>query len=218
MDIEEKLLSGCHRLAAKGLLCSFADSFSLRVPGAEEMVIVSGLEDWRQIENKHLRRTHLAEKYYPAALHSAIYQNRGDVGAIAITSAHGARLVAELGGVLPTLFDEQARHIGNPVKPIAIRTRASGEQLRKTFRRGDNAAWLGSQLLCLGMTCERVLFNAELVEKCARAYAVAHATGRPINHIPWWVRTIAKRRLMKDENKAAKSYRRGVTPENVGGY
>ncbi|MGP8250830.1 MAG: class II aldolase/adducin family protein [Terracidiphilus sp.] len=218
MNIEEHLLADCRRLAAKGLLCSSDDSFSLRIPGEEKMLLVSGLEDWQQIDGRHLRRSLFLESDYPAALHTAIYQNRGDVGAIAVSSPRGVRLVAEFGGVLPTLFDEQARHIGSSARPIPDRTRASKERLREVFRRGDNAVLLGSQLLCLGMTCERVVFNAELVEKCARAYAIARATGRPINRIPWWVRMIAKRRLMKDERSAAISYSHGMRPENVRGY
>lgn len=182
------------------------------------MLLVSGLEDWQQIDARHLRRSLFSEYDHPAALHAAIYQNRGDVGAIAVCSPCGVRLVAEFGGVLPTLFDEQARHIGGSAKPILDRTRASKERLEEVFGRGDNAVLLGSQLLCLGMTCERALFNTELVEKCARAYAIAHATGLPIKRIPLWVRMIAKHRLRKDERNAATSYRRGLWPENVGGY
>jgi ribulose-5-phosphate 4-epimerase/fuculose-1-phosphate aldolase len=218
MNIEEHLLADCRRLAAKGLLCSSGDSFSLRIPGEEKMLLVSGLENWEKIDGRHLRLSLFVESDDPTALHAAIYQNRGDVGAIAVSSPCGVRLVAECGGVLPTLFDEQARHIGGSAQPILDRTRVSRERLREAFRRGDNAVLLGSQLLCLGMTSERVVFNTELVEKCARAYAIARATGRPIKRIPWWVRMIAKRRLMKDERNAAMSYSHGLMPENVRGY
>ncbi len=182
------------------------------------MLLVSGLEDWHEIDSRHLRRSLFLESDYPAALHAAIFQTRGDVGAIAVSSPCGVRLVAEFGGVLPTLFDEQARHIGASARPILDRTRASKERLREVFGRGENAVLLGNQLLCLGMTSERVLFNTELVEKCARAYVIARATGRPVKRIPWWVRVIANRRLMKDERNAAVSYSHGLRPENVGGY
>jgi len=218
MNIEEQLLANCCRLAAKGLLCSSDDSISLRIPGEERMLLVSGLEDWQKIDGRHLRRTLFLDGDYPAALHASIYQNRSDVGAIAVSSPCGVRLVAELGGVLPTLFDEQARHIGGSARPIPDRVGASNERLREVFRRGDNAVLVGRQLLCLGMTSERVLFNTELVEKCARAYTIARATGRPIKRIPWWVRMIAKRRLIKDERKAALSHSRGLMPESVGAY
>jgi hypothetical protein len=218
MNIEELLLADCRRLAAKGLLCSIDDSYSLRIPGEEKMLLVSGLEDWQKIDGRHMRRCLFLERDYPAALHAAIYQNRGDVGAIAVSSPCGVRLVAEFGGVLPTLFDEQARHIGGSARSIPDRTPASNKQLGKVLRRGDNGVLFGSQLLCLGMTSERVIFNTELVEKCARAYVIARAAGRPIKCIPWWVRLIAKRRLMKDERNAAISYSRGLKPDNVGGY
>lgn len=90
--------------------------------------------------------------------------------------------------------------------------------VRKAFRRGANAALLGERLLCLGMTCDRVLFNTELYEKCARAYVLAKATGNRIWLIPQRVRLIANRRLLKDERRPAASYRKGSIPEGTKAY
>jgi hypothetical protein len=68
------------------------------------------------------------------------------------------------------------------------------------------------------MTCERVLFNTELYEKCSLAYLLAKASGGRIGHIPFWVRMIANRRLLKDERRAAASYRIGRIPEGISAY
>ena len=76
---------------------------------------------------------------------------------------------------------------------------------------------LGEQLLCLGMTCERVLCNTELQEKCAQAYVIANASGNRIPGDTGVVRLIANRRLLRDEYRAVASYRNGVTPEGIGG-
>jgi hypothetical protein len=57
MQIEQQLLEGCRRLAAKGFLNTPADSFSMRVPGRTEMILASGYEDWRQITSTDLRKS-----------------------------------------------------------------------------------------------------------------------------------------------------------------
>jgi hypothetical protein len=68
------------------------------------------------------------------------------------------------------------------------------------------------------MTCDRVLFNTELYEKCSQAYVIAKASGSRIGLIPVWVRIIANHRLLKDERRAAVSYRNGHIPEGISGY
>jgi len=187
------------------------------------MIFASGCKDWRQmgVADLHTAPFSIAEGWsgpHAAILHAAIYRERADVGAVAISSPKGVRLLAHCGGCFQTLFDEQARHIGAPAKPLADAATASAEAVRKALRRGTNAVLLGERLLCLGMTCERLVCNTELYEKCAQAYVIAYSSGKRIRAIPGWVRLIANRRLLRDEYAAAASYRNGVTPEGIGGY
>jgi len=77
---------------------------------------------------------------------------------------------------------------------------------------GANAFILNQQVLSLGMTLDRLVFNAELLEKCAKAFVLASSTGKPVGKIPWLVRWIANGRLMKDERHSAQQYARGQTP------
>ncbi len=222
-QIEAKLLEGCRRLARKGFLNTPSDSFSLRVPGSAEMIIASGCQDWREIGVADLQTAPLSISegsggLHAAILHATIYRERADVGAVTISSPNGVRLLAHCGGCFPTLFDEQARHIGAPAEPLADAAAVPADVVRRTFRGGANAVLLGEQLLCLGMTCERVLCNVELYEKCAQAYVIAKASGSRIRVIPGWVRLIANRRLLRDEHRAAASYGNGVIPEGTGRY
>ena len=62
------------------------------------------------------------------------------------------------------------------------------------------------------MVPERTVFNAELLEKCAKAYVLATCAGLPVGRIPWLVRWIANGRLMKDERQAAAQYAMGLAP------
>ena len=113
MQIEQQLLEGCRRLAAKGFLNTPADSFSMRVPGSMDMILTFGHEHWRQISSADLNSAPLSLDRGLSGLHAAIYQARADVGAVATSSPKGVRLLAYHGGQLPPIFDEQVRHIGS---------------------------------------------------------------------------------------------------------
>jgi len=217
-QIETQCLEACRRLAGKGFLHTSGDSFSMRIPGSTEMIFVSVLEDWGQVGLADLHSASLYSANGLGRLHALIYGVRADAGAVAISSPKGARLLARLGGLLPAILDEQVRHIGSSVGPLPDQEYADGEIITKTFRRGANAALLGERLLCLGMTCERAVFNTELYEKCAQAYVIAEASGNRIGFIPMWVRLIANRRLLRDERSAAASYRSGVVPAGINAY
>jgi ribulose-5-phosphate 4-epimerase/fuculose-1-phosphate aldolase len=215
-QIEAQLLEGCRRLAGKGFLNSSGDSFSLRIPGQTEMILISGQKAWRHIDITDVRAVPFSTKDDFSTLHAWIYQERPDVGAVTLSSPRGARLLASFGGALPPIFDEQARHIGRPSKPLRDKTHR--DEIRRVFSRGSNVALLGDQLLCLGMTCDRVLFNTELYEKCAQAYVIASACGGGIKFIPSWVQMIANHRLLKDERIAALSYSEGRVPDAIHSY
>jgi ribulose-5-phosphate 4-epimerase/fuculose-1-phosphate aldolase len=218
MQIETRLLEACRRLAGKGFFNTPADSFSMRIPGKMEMILASGQDDWRRIGIADLRTASLFSKEGLCGFHASIYRERADAGAVAISGPKGARLLARFGGLLPPLFDEQVRHIGSNASPLPDEESVYGNMVRKTFKRGANAALLGERLLCLGMTCDRVLFNTELYEKCAQAYVIAKASGNQIGLIPVWVRLIANHRLLRDERNAAECYRNGCIPESMNSY
>lgn len=217
-EIKAGLLEGCRRLASKGLLNTPADSFSMRLAGQKEMVLASGVEDWQHITVSDLRVVPFSTKDMSSHLHAFIYEERGDVGAITISSPKGVRLLASTGEQLPPIFDEQVRHIGSSGGRLKDEEAVSRDLVRKSFRRGGNAVVLGERLLCLGMTRDRVLFNSELYEKCAQAYVVARTCDCRISRIPLWVRLIANRRLLKDEGVASASYRNGHVPEGIASY
>ena len=200
-------------MANKGFLNSSSDSFSVRIPGSAEMVLAIGRGDWRDVGHATINTQSFKSKEAVPTLHGSIYLERPDVGAIVVSSPKGARLLAGIGGILPPLFDEQVRHIGLSMTHLA-EDPLTRERIHKAFRRGANAALLRERLLCLGMTCERAIFNTELFEKCAQAYVIAKASGSPSGVIPAWVRLIANRRLLKDECNAAARYLNGQLPEN----
>jgi ribulose-5-phosphate 4-epimerase/fuculose-1-phosphate aldolase len=95
------------------------------------------------------------------------------------------------------------RHLGRGVGRLGP-TRLAG---------GDNAfVTLDHRVLCLGMTLDRLVFNAELLEKCAKAFVLAHSSGARLTRVPWFVRAIAGRRLRRDQRFAAQCHGLGKPP------
>ncbi len=114
---------------------------------------------------------------------------------------------------MPQAFDEQARHLGRMAAPnLDLRG------IARSLRSGGNVIQLPQGVVCLGMTAMRLALNAELFEKCAKAYVLAVASGGQVKALPWLVRFVANRRLRKDEQRAAGRFSKGLLPEETKGY
>jgi ribulose-5-phosphate 4-epimerase/fuculose-1-phosphate aldolase len=192
------------RLRARRLLDG-EGHLSLRWPGGEAM--------WRGRGGDAAPVVAPISASREAPIDAAIYAARADVGAIVAVSSPYAQTLAALGGRLPILFDEQARHLGAIVGPCA-----RPDDLRSALKSGANVALIAGTPLALGTTPQRLALNAELFEKCAKAYALAFAAGGPTPSLPAWVRWIANRRLLKDERRARARFAEGLTPEDNNRY
>lgn len=194
------------RLQAKGLLDNERDSLSLRIPGSEAMWFGLARDDAPQ---RMVCRAAPRE----AEAHAAVYVERGDVGAIAQGGGRFGRCLADFGGAMPQVFDEQARHLG-PMGPPS----AGVGDVPSVLRQGGNVLLLQGRPVCLGTTSQRLALNAELFEKCAKAYVLAVAGNGRVRPLPWIVRLVANRRLAKDRQRAALRFVQGQLPEESNGY
>ncbi|MBT8470448.1 MAG: hypothetical protein KJN97_17010 [Deltaproteobacteria bacterium] len=205
----EELTSAQARLRAETLFGGPGDSLSLRIPGREEFLFVTPERSDPMTFRFHTTGPEAAE------LHAKIYRSRGDAGGVLIGQTPWSVALASIGARIPTLFDEQARHIGSAGKPIAMGRR---ERLLRALEGGSNVAIYGERRICIGSTPSRVVFNAELFEKCAYAFVIAHAGGDRVRKLPGWVRYIAGARLRRDQRRAASSYAAGRIPEGMDAY
>ena len=114
---------------------------------------------------------------------------------------------------MPQLFDEQARHLGPMAPATPPSALASSLQQHRC-----NVLMVQRRPLCLGSTATRLALNAELFEKCAKAYVLAVAGGGRVRPLPWIVRLVANRRLYKDEQRATQRFAQGLLPEETKGY
>lgn len=203
--MHEELLQAAARMSAKGFLNDSGDSLSLLLPGTGRMLLLLADEAPREVE---LNRAATGL----AAVHAEVYRLRGDAGAVATLSPCWSLQLGDLGEAMPSVFDEQARHIGRSWAP------ATAGQLAAVLAAGGNAGLVGGRLLAIGVTRNRMLFNAELFEKCAMAYVLARLGGGRVRQVPWWVRLIAGRRLLKDQANAAASHAFGQPAAELGAY
>lgn len=194
------------RLARKHLFGGEADSVSLRVPGQNEALIRTG--------DGAVRRLFFGgERNADEALHARVYQARPDVGGIFLGATAWTSALAALGIGLPSLFDEQARHIGPSGPPIDDPTDLGG-----ALRSGGNAHFVAGRRLVLGSTANRVVLNADLVEKCTKAFMLAVSSGGTVSPLPSWVSALWYARLRKDQERAANAYLSGSVPDGMDAY
>jgi hypothetical protein len=209
-DLTFTLLAARERCARQGLLSAAHAGISLRLPKREQFLFLDANAPTPQLES-----TQTSSGYPPIPLHARIYQLRPDVGAILTGGGVFSTSLYDLGGTMPVAFDEQARHLGRMGRAALDMT---PRELQATFANGANTALVGDLPVCLGTTCQRLVLNAELFEKCAKAYVLAAATGQPVTTLPWWVCTIAIGRLRKDQRRASDRFAQGLLPQETRGY
>ena len=210
MPLTSLLEDALHRLDGKQLLGAEA-SVSVRLPGTQDMLL--------GVPGQPPLRLALSEAEQGAyAWHAAVYRARADVGAIAFGGGMYGRTLGDFGGGLPQVFDEQARHLGRTASSLAKAGGHLDVDAKACLAAGGNVWVCGSSVLVFGSTAQRLVLNAELLEKCAKAYVLAKASGASIHTLPWWVCYIANGRLKKDQRRASERFSQGLLPEEVKGY
>lgn len=202
-----RLTDAATRLGQKGLFQA-GDTLSMRLAGCGQMLLFTATSEALKMDITPLAPPRQDQE--PLTRHLALYRARPDVGCILLNRQPWALALQALGADMPGVFDEQIRHLGKSVRLLADPPGAPATDA--LLRSGANAWVLPQQVLCLGTLPERTVFNAELLEKCAKAFVLARCSELPVGRIPWLVRWIANGRLMKDERRAAADYAAGRTP------
>ncbi|GLQ91131.1 class II aldolase/adducin family protein [Dyella acidisoli] len=210
MTLASILLDAMQRLDDKHLLGE-GGSVSVRLPGTQDLLIAT-------LGAEPLRVSLSAKPNSELAQHIVVYAVRPDVGAIALGGGAFGRTLGSFGGHLPQSFDEQARHLGAAAVPMPGHSDDLQADARRCLATGGNVWASEHNVLVFGTTVHRLVLNAELLEKCAKAYVLALATGARLHTLPWWVCRIANGRLKKDQKRAVQRFAQGLLPEEVKGY
>ena len=207
--IHERLEQTKHRLGGKGLFGAQGDSLSLRVPGTSMFILAAAeTEATRTVAAPDARSD-------TERLHGAIYRTRPDTAGVVVGETAWTTPLVAIGSSLPSLFDEQARHLGEACPRIGA---GQWSTLEEAIRPGSNALTFGRQRVVLGPTPNRVVLNADLFEKCAKAFVIARSTTEKVRPLPAWALRIWVRRLRADQAEAAKAQRVGRIPEGMDAY
>ena len=209
-NLAAALLSARERCVRQGFLGLEHAGVSARLPGESQFLFVDATA---AIPQRQSWLDPLAT--LPLTLHAAVYRLRPDVGAVLTGGGVFTAALHDFGGAMPVGFDEQARHLGR--MPGAVST-VTAPELQVRLADGTNTVLVGHLPVCLGTTCQRMVLNAELLEKCAKAYVLATATGQHVGTLPWWVGRIAMGRLRRDQRRAARRFALGLLPEEIRGY
>ncbi|XDD47934.1 aldose epimerase [Leptospira sp. WS39.C2] len=217
-----------NRLNTKGLFQNKSVSLSFLLPGEGKFLLMVKGEGKSQKPNLGIYsiqnpNTMLGENENIISLpstirfHADLYSLRQDVGAIVRFSPPWSSKLHYLDHALPLVFDEQCRQLGAPVRQLPLGQ--NGNLIAsENLLSGANGFLLGEEVVITSVTREKAIYNCELIEKCAKAYLLAIATGGTVKQIPWFVRFIAKSRLLKDEKKAMDFYKRGERPTGFKAY
>lgn len=223
---EADWMQAAERLLEKSMVKAGSDeAMSLRLPGEAKMLGGTINTKLSIVDLNGAERTEDAGAFPASHLHAAIYRARPDVGAILFSRQDWGSSLNQGTEPMPGIFDEQVRQLGRSVAPLkGVPQQIStfrgnlGAATLSQLRAGEQIFLVSGGLLILGHTVERVVFNAELVEKCAKAYLIARATGLAVKKVPLYVRIIANMRLHKDQKRSAASYAAGEIPAGFKAY
>lgn len=116
-----------------------------------------------------------------SGFHLEVYKKRPDVNAVIHTHQTHASTLAVLNKPLPPLFDEVSLHIGHIVDVIPYALSGSPELIENVGGKLDNMCHCylmqNHGALSLGASMEKAWLNVELLEKAAKTYLGALATG-----------------------------------------
>lgn len=123
-----------------------------------------------------------------SAMHSVIYRNRPDVGAIVHTHQPYGSIFSLINTAIPALFDEVAFSLGQIIDVVPYALSGSPELVQNVAGKLSNNAnayiLQNHGILALGKDLDKAILHAELLEKVAHIYYMALATGRPVTTLP----------------------------------
>lgn len=203
-------------LTAEGLLMATGGNLSIRTEDKKAFAVTPSNLDYREMIPEDICILTLAVKpieghrkpSVESRMHAAIYHERKDVNAIVHTHQAIASALSLINAPIPALFDEQVRFLGRSVEIVPYAPSGTGalvNQVVKKIRNHNNAFLMRNHgALVFGDSMDRAVDNAQILEKCAKAYLLALLSERKVSRIPMPIRELAFQMLRKDQ-KVAKS-------------
>jgi L-ribulose-5-phosphate 4-epimerase len=191
------VLEAAQKLLEKGLVVGTAGNASLRLPseGGRELLAITpssrhydslGVDDIQVIDFQAKPVEGDLTPSMEARLHIGIYRARKNVSAVIHTHSVFASAVSVAGLDIPAILDDQVAFLGGEIKLAKHALTGSRQQVTNVIAAlEDRSAVLlpNHGAVSTGRTMRDALTAGELIEKTARIYLLALATGR-VNHLP----------------------------------
>ncbi len=191
-EYKEKVLEYSQMLARKGYLIGSGGNVSVRIEDENALAITPSGREYGGLtaddicvfdfEQRSIEGT--LRPSIETGMHIAVYRGRLDVNAVVHTHQPYASIFAVINRPIPALFDEQVVELGDRVVIVPYGLSGSVDLHENIAAHLDNQcnAYIMQNhgALCLGVDIAQAARNAEILEKCARVYYYALATGEEI--------------------------------------
>jgi len=187
-EIRQKVVEAGLILARSGMTTGTYGNISCRVDKSCIAITPSG-RDYEQLMPENIVATDLAGKKLEGtlppsselSLHLEIYNNFPEAQAIVHTHSIFASALAVAHKDLPPVTEELVQVVGGAVRCTDYTiagTKELGLQAVKAMEGGRNAALLANHgTVCWGRDLKEALSTAQIVEKAAKIYCIAHSFG-----------------------------------------
>jgi ribulose-5-phosphate 4-epimerase/fuculose-1-phosphate aldolase len=190
LQAKKEVLATAQEMARRGLVAGTSGNCSSRIPGSDLVVITPTSVEYELLLAEDMCVVNMdSEKsegrYEPSVeinMHLAAYRARGDVGGIVHTHQPMATAVAVAGKGIPPVLEEQMFKILGPIELSEYALPGSRELAESAVGAlgNRNACLLAYHgVLAVGPKIRDALLNAEIVERTATVYLMAHLVGGP---------------------------------------
>ena len=212
------IIETAQKLSAEGLLMATGGNLSVRSDDRKVFAITPSDRNYLKMKPEDIcilnfDAEQLEGDFKPSVesrMHAAIYIERIDVNAIIHTHQSLASALTLINAPIPALFDEQVRFLGRSVEIIPYAPSGTGllvKRVAKHVRNHNNAFLMQNHgALIFGDSMERAIENAQILEKCAKAYLLSLLSERKISQLPIPIREIIFLMLRKDQKQTEARY------------
>ena len=212
---KQQVLEYSQMLARKGYLIGSGGNVSIRVEGEDALAVTPSGREYLSLslddicvfsfEQQSIEGT--LRPSIETGMHIAVYRARLDVNAVVHTHQPYASTFAVINRSIPALFDEQVIELGDRVVIVPYGLSGSEDLHENIAAHLDNQcnAYIMQNhgALCLGVDIAQAARNAEILEKCARVYYYALATGEEVTTIDEEIQAILFEILKSKQRKEA---------------
>jgi L-ribulose-5-phosphate 4-epimerase len=212
------IIETAQKLSAEGLLMATGGNLSVRSDDRKVFAITPSDRNYLKMKPEDIcilnfDAEQLEGDFKPSVesrMHAAIYIERIDVNAIIHTHQALASALTLINAPIPALFDEQVRFLGRSVEIIPYAPSGTGllvKRVAKHVRNHNNAFLMQNHgALIFGDSMERAIENAQILEKCAKAYLLSLLSERKISQLPIPIREIIFLMHRKDQKQTEARY------------